>query len=119
VKAFTVISEEASKNSSKPVRRFVLYSLTFLKRLGESGCDVWTLAQIAGHSQIGISSPYVHPSDDAMFAAMSRPRGHKLRRSTESAIPTNQNTGQLTPMVGLQYFATRPWLSWIEHLPSK
>jgi len=34
------------------VRPFVLYSLrhTFLTRLGESGCDVWTLARIAGHS---------------------------------------------------------------------
>ncbi len=34
------------------MRPFVLYSLrhTFLTRLGESGCDVWTLARIAGHS---------------------------------------------------------------------
>ena len=55
-------------------RPFVLYSLrhTFLTRLGESGCDVWTLARIAGHTQIGISSRYVHPSEDAMFAAISR-----------------------------------------------
>ena len=32
------------------VRPFVLYSLrhTFLTRLGESGCDAWTLARIAG-----------------------------------------------------------------------
>src|SRR5205814_5928691 len=36
------------------VRRFVLYNLrhTFLTRLGESGCDAWTLARIAGHSSI-------------------------------------------------------------------
>ena len=42
---------------------FVLYSLrhTFLTRLGESGCDAWTLARIAGHSSIAISSRYVHP----------------------------------------------------------
>jgi len=40
------------------VRPFVLYSLrhTFLTRLGESGCDVWTLARIAGHSSIAMSS---------------------------------------------------------------
>jgi integrase len=40
------------------VRPFVLYSLrhTFLTRLGESGCDAWTLARIAGHSAIGISA---------------------------------------------------------------
>ena len=44
------------------VRPFVLYSLrhTFLTRLGESGCDAWTLAGIAGHSSIAMSARYVH-----------------------------------------------------------
>jgi len=43
------------------VRKFVLYNLrhTFLTRLGESGCDAWTLARIAGNSSIAISSRYV------------------------------------------------------------
>jgi integrase len=79
-KAFEIVAEQAAKNNQKPVRPFVLYSLrhTFLTRLGESGCDVWTLARIAGHSQIQISSRYVHPSEDAMFAAMSRLGGHKI-----------------------------------------
>ena len=97
-KAFVVIAEQAAKNNLKPVRPFVLYSLrhTFLTRLGESGCDVWTLARIAGHSQIQISSRYVHPSEDAMFAAMSRLGGHKIGHSDESAIPENQNPRQLT-----------------------
>jgi len=56
------------------VRPFVLYTLrhTFLTRLGESNCDVWTLARIAGHSTIGISARYVHPSDAAVLSAMSR-----------------------------------------------
>jgi integrase len=38
------------------VRPFVLYSLrhTFLTRLGESGCDAWTLARIAGHSSVAM-----------------------------------------------------------------
>jgi len=64
---------EASK-----VRPFVLYSLrhTFLTRLGESGCDSWTLARIAGHSSVGISSRYVHPSDDRVLEAISRLGGH-------------------------------------------
>jgi integrase len=86
------------KNNSKPVRPFVLYSLrhTFLTRLGESGCDVWTLASIAGHSQIGISSRYVHPSDNAMFAALPRLGGHKIGHNEETAIPTNQTTRQLS-----------------------
>ena len=62
------------------VRPFVLYSMrhTFLTRLGESGCDVWTLARIAGHSSIAISARYVHPSEDAVFTAISRLGGHKI-----------------------------------------
>ncbi len=64
---------EASK-----VRPFVLYSLrhTFLTRLGESGCDSWTLARIAGHSSVAISARYVHPSEDKVLEAISRLGGH-------------------------------------------
>jgi integrase len=56
------------------VRPFVLYSLrhTFLTRLGEAGCDAWTLARIAGHSSITISARYVHPSHDAVMNVFSR-----------------------------------------------
>ena len=94
IKAFTVIAEEAAKNNSKPVRPFVLYSLRHT--FGESGCDVWTLARIAGHCRIGISPRYVHPSEDAMFAAMLRLGRQKIGHSEETAIPTNQNPGQVT-----------------------
>lgn len=60
------------------LRPFVLYSLrhTFLTRLGASGCDAWTLARIAGHSSIAISSRYVHPSEDAVLNAITRLDGH-------------------------------------------
>jgi integrase len=97
-KSFLLIADEAAKNNSKPVRPFVLYSFrhTFLTRLGESGCDVWTLARIAGHSAIGISARYVHPSEDAMFAAMSRLGGHKIGHSEESATPTEETQRHLT-----------------------
>jgi integrase len=62
------------------VRPFVLYSLrhTFLTRLGESGCDTWTLARIAGHSSIAISARYVHPSHDSVLAAVEKLGGHKI-----------------------------------------
>jgi integrase len=62
------------------VRPFVLYSFrhTFLTRLGESGCDAWTLARIAGHSSISISARYVHPSEDAVLKAVDRLGGHKI-----------------------------------------
>src|SRR5271165_1585312 len=71
------------------VRPFVLYSLrhTFLTRLGESRCDAWTLARIAGHSSIAISSRYVHPSEDAILTAMANLGGHnsRHRESSQSA----------------------------------
>jgi len=76
---FQTIALQAAKHNQKPMRPFVLYSLrhTFLTRLGESGCDAWTLARIAGHSNISMSSRYVHPSENAVLDAMSRLGGHK------------------------------------------
>jgi integrase len=70
------------------VRPFEVYSIrhTFLTRLGESGCDVWTLARIAGHSNISISQRYVHPSEDAVLNALSRLNGHNIGHSPETAI---------------------------------
>ena len=68
------------------LRPFVLYSLrhTFLARLGQSGCDVWTLARVAGHSSIAISARYVHPSEDAVLEAMERLGGHNSGHSSRS-----------------------------------
>ncbi len=82
-RTFETIAEQSAMQNERPVRPFVLYSLrhTFLTRLGRSGCDVWTLARIAGHSSIGISSRYVHPSEDAVLDAISRLGGHKTGHS--------------------------------------
>jgi integrase len=79
-KAFEAIATEASERNEKPVRPFVLYTLrhTFLTRLGQSRCDAWTLARIAGHAWINISARYVHPSEDAVLDAISRLGGHKI-----------------------------------------
>ena len=65
------------------VRPFVIYSLrhTFFTRLGESGCDAWTLARIAGHSSVAMSARYVHPSEDAVLAALDRLSGHNFGHS--------------------------------------
>ena len=70
------------------MRPFVLYSLRrrFLTRLGQSGCDVWTLARIAGHSSIAISARYVHPSENAVLEAMARLSGHNSGHSAESML---------------------------------
>jgi integrase len=91
------MAEEAAERNEKPVRPFVLYSLrhTFLTRLGQSGCDVWTLARIAGHSSITISSRYVHPSENAVLDAISRLGGQSIGQS-ETAISQSPNTRLLS-----------------------
>jgi integrase len=92
-RAFKTANAEATKKAAsggtKPVllTPWVLYSFrhTFLTRLGESGCDAWSLARIAGHSSIAMSSRYVHPSEEAIQNAMSRLGGHKFGHSQKSA----------------------------------
>ena len=73
----TVKKQHAKALRLSKVRAFVLYSLrhTMLTRLGESGCDVWTLARIAGHSNIRISQRYVHPSDEHVLSALELRQG--------------------------------------------
>ena len=97
-KAFETLREEAAKNNEKAIRPFVLYSLrhTFLTRLGESGCDAWTLARIAGHSNVSMSSRYVHPSEDAVLTAMARLGGHKIGHSVNQADSGAISQRQLT-----------------------
>jgi integrase len=85
-KIFGVVNQEAKKNNQRLLKPFVLYSFrhTFLTRLAESGCDAWTLARIAGWSDISISKRYVHPSDDAVLNALSRmPQTNDLKKLTQ------------------------------------
>ena len=81
------------------VRPFVLYSLrhTFLTRLGESGCDAWTLARIAGHTSIAISTRYVHPSEDSVLSAVERLGGHKIGDSQNESpqVPVATNAASI------------------------
>jgi integrase len=71
------------------LRPFEIYSIrhTFLTRLGESGCDVWTLARIAGHSQISMSQRYVHPQEDAVLKMFSKLGGHNIGHNENSQLP--------------------------------
>jgi len=70
------------------VRPFVFYHLrhTFLTRLGESGCDAWTHAKIAGWGNIGVSTRYVNPSEQAVLKAYSLLGGHNSGHSAENAV---------------------------------
>lgn len=56
------------------IEYFVPYSLrhTCLTRLGEAGCDAFTLARIAGHGSIMMTQRYVHPQAEAIALAFAR-----------------------------------------------
>jgi len=97
-RAFKTLEEEAAKTNEKAIRPFVLYNLrhTFLTRLGESGCDAWTLARIAGHRNVSMSSRYVHPSEDAVLTAMARLGGHKIGHSDNEVNLSAVEQTQLT-----------------------
>jgi integrase len=90
------------------VRPFVLYSLrhTFLTRLGESGCDAWTLARVAGHSSVAISSRYVHPSEDAVLAAISRLGGHNSGHIGNLGEPGVRCAGTRIPADSASYMVS-------------
>ncbi len=64
---------EAAKKAetAKEIKPFQPYVLrhTALTQLAEAGCDVFTLARIAGHSSITITQRYVHPQADAIERA--------------------------------------------------
>jgi integrase len=68
------------------VRPFVLYSLrhTFLTRLGTGGIDPWTLARVAGHSNVAVSMKYVHPSDEKVLGALATTGSYTVGYSAKS-----------------------------------
>ena len=90
------------------VRPFVLYSLrhTFLTRLGESGCDAWTLARVAGHSSVAISSRYVHPSEDAVLAAISRLGRHNSGHNSKWGEPAGSGETETIPAESTGYLVS-------------
>jgi len=45
--------------------------------------DAWTLARLAGHSNIRQSMTYVHPSDIALHAAIDRLSGSDVQGGDE------------------------------------
>jgi integrase len=71
-KALAALAEARKKDPALPeVKPFEIYCLrhSFLTHLAESGCDAFTLAKIAGHSSITITSRYCHPEQDAVDRA--------------------------------------------------
>jgi len=74
----------AAAKGKKVLKHFQPYVLrhTALTRLAEAGCDVFTLARIAGHSSITITQRYVHPQADAIERA--------FQRTTSTVLPSPQ-----------------------------
>lgn len=62
------VNAKAKASNERELKPFVPYVLrhTALTQLAESGCDVFTLARIAGHSSFTITQRYVHPQADAI-----------------------------------------------------
>ena len=82
---------DAVTNSGICEKQFVLYALrhTCLSRWGASGMDAWTLARLAGHSNIKQSMTYVHPTDQSLHAAIQRMSvqgGDKIGDNAEIAV---------------------------------
>ncbi|HWR34650.1 MAG TPA: site-specific integrase [Clostridia bacterium] len=65
---------KAKASREKEIKAFPPYVLrhTALTQLAEAGCDVFTLARIAGHSSITITQRYVHPQADAIDRAFQQ-----------------------------------------------
>jgi site-specific recombinase XerD len=71
----------AQAKGEKQIVTFQPYVLrhTALTQLAEAGCDVFTLARIAGHSSITITQRYVHPQADAIDRA--------FQQTSKAALP--------------------------------
>jgi integrase len=80
-RALARVNVSAKKRGVKELNFFQPYVLrhTALTRLAEAGCDVFTLARIAGHSSITITQRYVHPQADAIERA--------FQQTTKAALP--------------------------------
>ncbi len=99
-----------AKVNGAPIRPFVMYSArhTFLTRLGESGCDAWTLARIAGHSTISISMRYVHPSQEAVERAMNLMGGHNSGHTPKIDIAVAvEKSAEVVDLEGDEWWAVR------------
>jgi integrase len=74
-----------------------LYDLrhTALTRLAESGADVFSIQKIAGHSDIRVTSRYVHPTPEHIKQAFSRFQEYNTR--SKKAQKTRKGPGTESP----------------------
>jgi integrase len=82
-RALQLIARKAKEKKGPELKPFPPHVLrhTALTRLGESGCDVFTLARIAGHGNISITQRYVHPQAEPIqraFDNLAESGRHKI-----------------------------------------
>jgi len=84
-RAIALANEKAEPKEM--IKHFQPYILrhTALTQLAEAGCDVFTLARIAGHSSITITQRYVHPQADAIERA--------FQQAAKAALPVLSTGG--------------------------
>jgi integrase len=92
------VNDKAKKENQPALKAFEPYILrhTALTRLGESGCDAFTMARIAGHSSITITQRYVHPQAEAIERAFSRYNSHY---TGETALPASSEKPAATSSI--------------------
>ena len=97
-RTFAIVNAEAKKNGQPEVKSWVLYAFrhAFLTRLGESGCDTWTLAKVAGHNSIAMSSRYVHPSTDRILDVVCNLGGRNSGHTLKTALPERKEPETVT-----------------------
>ena len=108
-KALAILQKAHAENPehSPEVKPFEPYCLrhTALTWLAKAGCDAFTLARIAGHSNITITQRYVHPEDEAVDAAFQKLVGQKL--VTEGGHPSISLLQAPTEIESVSIEATR------------
>lgn len=80
---------------------FVLHSLrhTALTRLGESGCDAFTIKRVAGHSSITVSERYVHPTPEGLERAFERLEAFNNQANGIQSTVVNSNHSPVNKVV--------------------
>jgi integrase len=88
IESTTLKRRHAAACKLSSVAHFELYTCrhSCLTRWAASGMDPWTLAYLAGHSDMNITRRYVHPTASTIAAALDRARG-------TSEAPGGHNSG--------------------------
>ena len=77
---------------------------TALTRLGDSGCDAFTLKTIAGHSSITITARYCHTQNDAINRAFGKVEGgHKSGHSIKKLMPVDDDASEISEDISNVY----------------